>query len=179
MQGLRAALNVVSLVITYPYKERATSFADSLQPAAIRVGAINALRLEADGRWTGGMFDGVGLVKAVESLGMNVRGQAVRLLGAGGAGAAIAHALAEAGAISLSIFDLDGSKADRLAASLRADHPVCHASSGAAGLAGETLLINATPVGMRQEDGLPTDLSTLSAATTVVDIVPRAGGTAL
>lgn len=179
MQGLRQTLNIVGLVITYPFKERATAFADVLQPGAIRVGAINALRRDADGRWTGGMFDGIGLVKAVESLNCRVHGQSVRLLGAGGAGSSIAHALAEAGAASLTIFDLDGPKADRLAASVRMHHPACPTSSGTAGLAGETLLINATPVGMSDADGLPADMSALSAAVAVVDIVPRAGGTAL
>lgn len=179
VQGLKQTANLLGFVVTYPYKYRAISLADRLQPIAARVGAVNALRRDADGSWTGGMFDGAGLVKAAEGLSRPVAGRAVALLGAGGAGAAIAHALAEAGVARLSIFDLDGAKAEALVAAVGADHPSCAVTHSAPALDGADLLVNATPVGMEDGDALPGPMSCLTAATTVIDIVPRAGGTPL
>jgi len=179
MQGLLRTQNLVGLVITYPYKQQALAFVDDLLPAARQVGAVNALRRGADGRWSGDMFDGLGLVRAVQGLGRPIAGAAVKLLGAGGAGGAIAFALADAGAAALSIFDTDHERAKTLAAAVRAQVPGCAATAGDATLGDATILVNATPVGMAAGDGLPADMTGLHAGIAVVDIVPRQDGTPL
>ncbi len=117
------------------------------------------------------MFDGVGLVGAVRGLGVDPAGRTVGLIGAGGAGSAIAFAMADAGARSLRVMDADLSRAERLAA--RVAEAGCPAKAGLFAAADVQILINATPVGMAEGDGSPIALSGLTSATTVVDIVTR------
>ena len=179
MRGLLRTQNLAGLVITYPYKQQAMAFAERVLPAAQQVGAVNALRREADGRWAGNMFDGLGLVQALQGLGRPITGMAVKLLGAGGAGAAIGHALADAGAAALSIYDIDRGRAEALAAAIRLHTPGCSAAYGDVALGDAAILINATPVGMQDGDGLPGSMSSLHSGVAVVDIVPKAAGTPL
>src|SRR5947207_9044021 len=64
MRALMGIANVDGLVATVPYKAQAVQFADRLGPTASRIRALNALRREPDGTWTGDMFDGLGFVRA-------------------------------------------------------------------------------------------------------------------
>jgi shikimate dehydrogenase len=173
MRGLMRIRNLAGLVITYPHKERALALADRVLEVGRQVGAINALRRESDGSWTGEMFDGVGLVRALQSFGQRLDGRRVMLLGAGGAGSAIAVSLAAAGAAVLTIFDIKAGRAANLAARVAAAMPGCLARAGEATVAGKDLLINATPVGMAPGDGLPVPIERLPATVTVVDIIPQ------
>ena len=66
MRALMGIANVDGLVATVPYKAQAVQFADRLGPTASRIRALNALRREPDGTWTGDMFDGLGFVRAFE-----------------------------------------------------------------------------------------------------------------
>lgn len=179
MQGLMRTGNVDGIVVTFPFKQRAMALADRHGRMAALVGALNALRREADGSWTGDMFDGVGLVRAVAATGATVAGKRVKLLGAGGAGSAIAYSLADAGAASLSIFDRDETRAAATAAGVTRHFPACAAAAGGPELGDADLLVNATTVGLSADDGLPVPLPDLTPSTLVVDIVPRTGGTAL
>lgn len=174
MQGLMETANLDGIVVTYPFKQRALAFASRLDLMAERIGAINALRKEADGSWTGGMFDGDGLVQAVRSLGRTISGSRVKLLGAGGAGSAIAHALATNGAAAISIYDTDEGRLSSLGSELARLYPACRIETGRASLDDADILVNATPIGLSEGDGLPIFLPDLGAKVAVVDIVPRA-----
>src|SRR5207248_5768039 len=121
--ALMRVANLDGLLVTVPYKSRMVPFANRLGETARRIGAINALRREADGTWTGDMFDGVGFVRGAERKGERIRGRRVALFGAGGAGSAIAHACAKAGVQSIDIIDKDASRAAALAAKLNAAVP--------------------------------------------------------
>ena len=179
IRGIKALANLHGIIATIPYKSRILEHVDHVRPTGQRVGAINAMRREAGGKWAGDMFDGKGLVAGMRSLGVQPDGQKVLLLGAGGAGSAIADALAEAGAKSITLFDQDTAKAERLAARTRESHPRTHVAVGNPAIEGHDVLINATPVGMSREDGLPAKFASLPSSLFVVDIVPRADDTAL
>jgi shikimate 5-dehydrogenase len=94
------------------------------------------------------------------------------LIGAGGAGGAIADALAEGGA-AITLFDLEQGKANSLAHQIRKSHPACEIRVGAATADGHDLLINATPIGMVPSDGLPLELPSLAADVFVIDVVTK------
>lgn len=173
MRGLMALANLDGLVITYPHKERALHLLDEVGAVGRQVGAVNAMRRDPDGRWIGDMFDGAGLLRAVADIGVPVPGARVLLIGAGGAGRAIAVSLAAAGAAGLCIVDIDSGRADALASQLRTAFPSCDARSGPPHLDGITLLVNASPVGMNAGDGLPVPLDGLASSVGVVDIVPK------
>lgn len=172
MAGLMRTGNLDGIVVTYPHKQRAVAFADALEPMAARLKSVNVLRREADGRWRGAMFDGQGLLEAARQIGFDAAGAAIQLAGGGGAGSAIAHALAEQGAARLVISETDRDRLEALTVDLRAHYPRCRIEAGTGDLRGIDLLVNATPVGLADEDGLPFPVNGLSDRTSVIDIVP-------
>jgi shikimate dehydrogenase len=179
MSGLRQTANVDGIIITFPFKQQALSFADEATARARQVGAANALRRDPDGRWIADMFDGVGLVRAIAGKERTVARQRVWLIGAGGAGSAIAFALADAGAEALHITDVDAVRAKSVGQTIAGAYPACSVATERPELDDVSILINATPVGLHDEDGLPVALAALPSYLTVVDIVPRGSATRL
>lgn len=171
LPALKSIENLKGLVVTYPFKERAMGQVDQIAKRATAVGGINAMRRNADGSWSGDIFDGVGLLNGVQAE-RAVRGARVLLIGAGGAGRAIGIAFAEAGAAEVAVFDLDDAKALALVTAIEGNFPACNARITGPQAAGFDILINATPVGMSPGDGLPAPIDDLTSTTTVVDIVP-------
>lgn len=173
VRGLKALANLDGIVITVPYKVRVTEHVDRLLPTAEQIGAVNAMRREPDGTWVGDMFDGRGFVRGLSGLGNTVGGKRVLLLGAGGAGSAIAFALAEAGAASVTLFDINEGKARDLAARLANTYPDCAIVAGPPTLGSHEILVNATPAGMTPGDGLPADFGKLDPKLIVADIIMK------
>ena len=95
--GARRAQNLDGLIVTVPHKFACTAFCDQLSERAAFLGAVNTVRRNAQGQWEGDMFDGLGYVRALEKNGCQPRGLRALLVGAGGAGSAIAHSLVQAG----------------------------------------------------------------------------------
>ncbi len=179
VNGLLRLGNLDGLVITVPFKERILPFADLVLSRGRQVGAINALRRESDGSWIGDIFDGAGLLAALETLSQTARGRQVLLLGAGGAGSAIAVALAGAGAARIGIFDIIAARAEQLASRVGSFYSGCRTDAVAPDLAGYDLLINATPVGMAPDFAMPRLIGALHPGITVIDIVPTPARTQL
>lgn len=177
--GLMRLGNLDGLLVTAPLKEKLTRFASRLGAAAQCIGAVNALRRESDGSWSGDIFDGAGFVRGIERKGGPVRGRRVLMFGAGGAGSAIACALAEAGVQSIRIVNPDAAKIAVLAAALQRAFPACEVAAAAASRDGFDMVVNASPVGMRPDDGLPGDIGPLKAGTLVGDVVVSEAPTAI
>ena len=177
--ALLAIGNLDGVLVTIPFKASIVPYATRLGRAAQCIGAANALRREADGTWTADMFDGVGFVRGAQRKGEHVHGRRVALFGAGGAGSAIAYALADAGARSIAIVDVDASKAERLATTLSRAFPDCGIAAAAQMPDGIDMIVNASPVGMRPDDGLPSAIGPLDTGTLVGDVVIAARPTAL
>ena len=177
--GLMSLANLDGIVVTVPYKARIVPLATRLGATAALIGALNALRREADGSWTGDMFDGAGFVHAMRMRGGRVAGRHVVLFGAGGAGSAIGCALAGEGVASLSIVDPDRARADALAVRLSQAFPACDVDAVPRAPAHRDMIVNASTVGMRAGDGLPGDVGALDAGTLVGDVVTAEAPTAL
>lgn len=171
MRGLLSLGNLDGLIVTIPFKARALALIDVAMPMADMVGAVNAIRRDADGRWSGDIFDGRGLVEGLLARNVALVGKSVMLLGAGGAGSAVAIALAEAGVSAITIFDIDGEKAENLQRRLSRHFPRCDARTGPVDIGGHQYLINATPCGMAPFHGLPTPVDDLTPDVTVIDII--------
>jgi shikimate dehydrogenase len=133
---------------------------------------VNTLRRNADGSWHGDMLDGLGFVAALRLQGCEPQGQRALLIGAGGAGSAIAHALLEAGVCHLAVHDEDATRRDALLARL-ATMPGCTVDVGGRDPRGYGVVLNASPAGMRAGDALPVDASQLLAAQTVGCVVTQ------
>ena len=169
--ALMAIGNLDGLLVTVPFKARMLRFAQRVGETAKCVGALNALRRDPDGAWTGDMFDGAGFVRGAQNKGERLPGRRVALFGAGGAGSAIACALAEAGVATIAIVDPEPGRAAALAARLRDAFPACRIDAASAAPSDADLVVNASPVGMQPGDGLPADLGPLPPQTLVGDVV--------
>ena len=173
VRGLMAVGNLDGIVITVPYKARIMPFIDKPGPNAAKGGAANAMRREPDGSWSGEMFDGAGLVRGLRDKGIPPEGRRVMQVGAGGVGSAIAIALADAGVASITIFDVEPGKAEALAARVGAAFPASSVRAGPVEIAGNDTLINATPIGMTPGDGIPMDVSALTADILCIDVIHK------
>jgi shikimate dehydrogenase len=165
--------NFDGLVFTIPYKARGCAFASALGDQARVVGAINVLDRCADGRWRGEIFDGLGCVEAFRRRGIGFRGKRVMQLGAGGAGSAIAAAIAFERPASLRLFDVDGERARSMAIKLAAGNPGVDVTAALPNLDGIDILLNATPVGMLGDARLPMALETLPRELVVFDAIVK------
>lgn len=173
LTGLKAMRNLDGIVATMPHKVAMAGFADEVLETGRLVGAVNALRRRTDGRWEADMFDGRGFVAGLHAHGLDAAGKRVALLGAGGAGSAIAVSLCQAGIASISVHELDRAKAERLVSTLAGAFPRVTARVGAPDLTSADLLVNATPIGMQPGDPLPWDLAGLRPGTIVGDVTTK------
>jgi len=172
--GFRAIRNLDGIVVTVPHKLAVLDFLDAVEPNGEKVGAVNAIRTEPDGRWVGGNFDGVGCVNGLLAAGHALAGKSALVVGAGGAGRAVAHALADAGVSRIRVVDVDAARRERLADGLRTHHPGSAIETGAAEPEGFEVVVNCTPLGMRAEDALPVDPDRIRPGSLVVDVVLKA-----
>jgi shikimate dehydrogenase len=176
--GARVMKNLAGVLVTMPHKQRMMAFVDDLHPTARQVGALNVIRCDENGRWVGAIFDGLGCVLGMQWEGNHPANKSVLLIGAGGAGRAIAFAVGSAGARSLAIFDVDEGRAKDLAESVAAATG-CPTRVGAPDPHGHEIVINATPLGMKADDPMPVDANRLEPGTIVVDIINSPDPTAL
>ncbi|GLX11608.1 shikimate dehydrogenase [Microbispora sp. NBRC 16548] len=177
--GLRRIGNLDGLLITVPHKFEICRHADELAPAAAFTGSANAVRREPDGRWRADNFDGVGFVRGLRAAGHEPRGRRFALVGAGGAGIALAAAVLEAGAARLAVCDTDGERVKALLARLGERWPGRVSGSTEPRLEDADVAVNATPLGLRPGDPLPFDPGALPAGALVADIVMKSRQTPL
>ncbi|GAA3009675.1 shikimate dehydrogenase family protein [Streptomyces fulvorobeus] len=176
VRGLQSSGNVDGLLVTVPHKRAALDLADEVSAAAALSDGTNAMRRTPDGRWLADNFDGEGFVRGLRSAGHEPEGRHVWLLGAGGAGSAIAVSLLSAGA-EVTVTDRDEHRVHTLVERLSPHFP--GRLHSAAGPVAADLAVNATPLGMRPEDPLPFEPALLPDSTVVVDIVMKPRRTAL
>ncbi len=176
---LLALQNLGGLVFTIPFKMRACALAHELGAQARAVGAVNALTRHADGRWIGEIFDGLGCVEAFRRRDIGLAGKHVMLLGAGGAGSAIAVAIGFERPSSLRIFDVDAERARSLAARVARASPGVKVEAADPLTEGIDILINASPVGMLGDARLPMEIARLPRELVVFDAIVKPESTPL
>ena len=161
------------LNITFPCKQSVIPLLTDLSDDARALGAVNTVVLR-DGKRIGHNTDGWGFAEGFRRGLPDVALGHVVQLGAGGAGAAVAHAALTLGVTNLTIFDIDAGRAERLAASLSDRFGKGRAVAGARleqAMAAADGLIHATPTGMAKHPGLPLPASLLHAGLWVAEIV--------
>lgn len=178
VRHLTTASNIDGLWVTIPHKPACATLVDHCDAAAALAGSVNAVRRGADGRLHGALFDGLGFVHALGHFGFEPKGRRALLLGAGGAGAAIALALCDAGVGTLALHDL-GDRGQLLANRLAAHASATQIEVASADPAGYDLVINATPLGLKADDPLPFDTARLDTDCLVVDILMKNSPTPL
>src|SRR3954469_9879350 len=147
------------LNVTHPCKQLVLQHLDELSPDAEALGAVNTVVFR-DGRAIGHNTDWSGFARSFDRGLPDVALADVVLLGAGGAGAAVAHALLTLGVDRLTVLDVDGGRARSLAAALARRFGAGRATGGALGglaaaVSAADGLVHATPTGMAAHPGLP------------------------
>lgn len=162
--------NLQGINLTIPHKPQAFRVCKWLTREAARTRMVNTLRLHPDGSWAGTNSDGAGFIGAAREHGVLDPLRPVVIVGCGGAGTAIAFALADAGVRELHVADVDRARAEQLVHSLRATFPGIEARDGLEALPCAGLAVNATPLGLHPGQDLPFDPMRLRGDAALFDI---------
>jgi shikimate dehydrogenase len=161
--------------VTVPHKARAAAALDEAAPAVRRTGACNAFR-EEQGRLCGDNTDVAGFRSAAIELLPGLHDARVLVIGAGGAAAAVLCALVEDRVARIAVCNRSPARARELALRLDPHGRTIHVVTDAAGeLAAADLVVNATSLGLHDDDPLPLALAGPTAAA-ILDLVYRPGG---
>jgi shikimate dehydrogenase len=172
--------NVAGIGVTVPHKVAAARKCATLTPMAEAVGAVNSIQRSADGSMHGALFDGTGFILGIGARRARLAGARVLMVGAGGAGRAIAHALAGEGIASLALVDLDP---DAIAFTAWMVNGLLKREAATAldplAEARFDVVINASPIGIKGNAGFPISPEALHSDMLVADIAALSGETQL
>jgi len=163
--------NLQGVNLTIPHKSHGFRLCKWLTHEAARVRMVNTMRVEPDGQWAGTNSDGAGFVGAAREHGLLDTARPVVIVGSGGAGCAIAFALAAAGVREIHVSDIDGTRAERLAQALRDAFGGIEATTRRDALPRAGLAVNASPMGLHAGDALPLDPTLLRDDAALFDII--------
>jgi shikimate dehydrogenase len=178
MAGLTATSNVDGILVTMPHKHTAFAYCATSSERARLLEVVSVIRRNPDGTWHGDMLDGLAFVKAQRDHGARIEGARALLIGAGGAGSAIAITLVEGGVRELVVHDASESRVAALV-DLLAGVGEARVVAGAPDPTGFDLVFNATPMGMEAGDPLPIDVTLLNSSMFVGDVIAGHGVTPL
>lgn len=166
-----AKKNFYGVNITVPHKDAVIPFLDEIDPAARRCHSVNTLDIR-NGRIKGYSTDGYGLEYALrENFNIAPAGKSFCFTGCGGACRATSIHLAEFGAREIFLFNRTLSKAEEIAQVIQEHFPACQVHAALLGdnakleeaVAASDALIQATSLGLKEEDPAPFDLDLLQA----------------
>lgn len=129
VNGIKA-MNFKGINVTMPCKSAVLEYMDKVSPEAKLMGAVNTA-VNDNGIWTGYNTDGRGYVENLKASGIDISGKTITVLGAGGAGTAIAVQCALSGAKEIFVFNLRDPffpRAEQTAANISSEVPTCKVS---------------------------------------------------
>ncbi len=172
VRQLFRADNVAGAIVTLPHK-RTIDVLDDWSPTVGVARACNVIVKRPDGSLYGDIVDGIGFALGLRHASFTFGNARCLLVGSGGAGAAIAAALVAEGIAYLGVNSRSADSAAALVGRLRdyANRFDVRIELATNDPSGYDLIVNATPLGMNDGDPLPIDVTRLTAATTVADIV--------
>ena len=165
--------NIRGALVTMPHKVTTIGLVDEVTPTARVAGAANAVLRRDDGTLVGDQFDGAGFVRGVERKGFPLNVKKVLVVGNGGVGSPIAASLAEAGVAAMGLFDPYAASSEALAGRLTEHYPELEVTTGSKDPEGYDLVVNATPLGMNDDDPLPMDVDRIAPTTFVGEVVMK------
>lgn len=172
VQAIRRMKNVAGFGVTIPHKIDIVAHLDDVTAQAQLVGSVNFVRREADGKLIGTNIDGEGFTRGFHQRGMSFEGRKVLQLGAGGAGRAIAFAIAASGAASLHLWNRNSDRAASLAGEVAGAYPACAVTPVADNdPAGYDVVVNTTSAGMKESVDMVIDGERITPGTDIAEIV--------
>lgn len=184
VKGILSLDNLAGLNVTMPYKEMVIDLLDEVSLEAATLGAVNTICRNKD-KWIGHNTDGEGYINSLKNMGIDIAGQNVVILGAGGACRAVAFSLVRSGIVSLVLVNRTVERAVTLAGEIK--KLIGGINITALGLEDARvpeyinqahLLINATSLGMKPDDPLPINPALIHSGLIVSDLIynPRETG---
>ncbi len=171
--GLKAISNMDGFIVTSPHKAESAQLCGRLEGDGVHTNVVNTVRREPDGTYSGTLLDGRGFVTGLMNHGHNVQGRRFYIAGAGGAGTALSFALAHAGAAKLTIYNRTRPKAEKLAAAVAKSYPGCDVKAGTADASGHDVVVNATALGLKPDDGHSFNLASADPSALVAEVVMK------
>jgi shikimate dehydrogenase len=167
--------SIYGLNVTVPYKEKIISFMDKLSLEARLIGAVNTVKV-LNNKSEGFNTDGEGFLRHLnEGIKFNPQGKIIAVIGAGGAARAVCVSLSQKHPKAISIYDIDKPKAQALVEHLQNNFKEVDfkAVDSVAGLNVNKsgLLVNASPIGMKESDPCLVDKESLNASLLVYDLI--------
>ncbi len=165
INGVRA-LNISGVNVTVPHKEAVIQFLDSIDSEAEEIGAVNTI-VNRNGHLRGYNTDGRGFMASLNENSIDVSNKRIFLVGAGGASKAVAYYLVKEAKV-LYVYDIDRGKAQTLAGSLKGNVRVVE---GLELVKDSEVIINATPLGLKEGDPSPVNPEFLARGQIVYDLI--------
>jgi len=167
--------NICGLNVTIPYKEKVITFLNSVSGEAKLIGAVNTIKVERN-NLAGFNTDGEGFIKHLKGdLNVDPENKHIIILGAGGAAKAVSVYLAKEKPGSLCIYDIDKPKLDALVGYLQGNFKNIQFRSTdsleAYDFRKADILINATPIGMKEADPCLVKAGSLHSRMFVYDLI--------
>jgi shikimate dehydrogenase len=173
MSGVRALENMAGLTVTMPHKRAVVDLVDEVSDCVRRTGVANMVRREPGGRLVADNADGAGFVAGLHTNKVAIAGRSIWLVGAGGAGTAIAWSVADEAPASIAITDASQDAAERLADGLRSAYPAISVTTRVPAPRDVDIAVNATPSGLHAGDPLSFDPALLRRDACVVEIIMK------
>jgi shikimate dehydrogenase len=163
------ALNLLGVNITIPHKEKVIPLLDVVDDEATFIGAVNTV-VHSDGRLHGYNTDGRGFINSLSDEDISFEGKRILIIGAGGAARSISYCLSEKSE-SLYLYDIDTPKAKNLVNDLSRFRKGIYLLRDLKETERLDIIINATPLGWKDDDPLPFSPAFISPDMVVCDLV--------
>lgn len=170
---MRAMDNCAGCSVTMPHKQAAFIASDQVSDRARWAKAVNTIRRLPSGRLIGDMTDGLAFISALGNKGIEVSGRTALLVGAGGAGTAIAFELAQGGLDTLVVLEIDAMRQRALIKALRDLRPDISVHDHVPEGLRIDIAVNGSPLGMGDGDPLPYPIDLLPDAIIIADAVTK------
>jgi shikimate dehydrogenase len=171
--------NIRGALVTMPHKVTTMELVDEISPSAEIAGATNAVLLRDDGTLLAEQFDGAGFIRGALRNGFEPTSKRALVVGAGGVGSAVAASLAGSGLAGIGLFDPDAAAAEALAQRIGTHYPDVEVIVGSRDPHGYDMIVNASPLGMKNGDPLPVDIDRVTPGSYVGDVVLKTDVTPL
>ncbi|MBI4849104.1 MAG: shikimate dehydrogenase [Nitrospirae bacterium] len=163
------SLNLLGVNVTVPHKENVIPLLDEVDREALFIGAVNTV-VNTDGNLKGYNTDGRGFMSSLSEEGVSTEGKDILIIGAGGASRAISYYLSEKASM-LYLYDVDRPKAESLVNDLKKIRNNVFPLADPKNIEKPHIIINATPLGLRQDDPLPLNSDFITPDTVVCDLI--------
>jgi shikimate dehydrogenase len=155
--------------VTVPHKEKVMPLLDEIDEEASFIGAVNTI-VNSGGKLIGHNADGRGFMQSLSENGIDTKDKDILIIGAGGAARSIGYYLCQ-DAGRLSVYGRSRERVEKLVDDLRRIRKSVSVLDDISDIGRFQIIINATPLGLKENDALPFDTELLKGEQVVCDLI--------